>query len=182
MSVPIEAGTRPDGRRVGAQVMRAVLVCLAEHARRDTDECHPGWDRIAERTSLSRRTVVYALAALRAAGLVEVVVPANVRPGRRSSTVYRLPVDSLRPVDNGPVDNTRPVHRVHPTGAPGAPLPVHRVHPNRKEPEVNRGARRYGSVDDTGRPSLPAVWLHADGCQCPPCWSAALTGEAVHRG
>lgn len=87
---------------------RFVLLAIADHVGDTTGEAWPSIERVADRTSLSHRTVQRSLRTLEARGFIEVVergvvdprIPADRRPN-----LYRW---LLTPVDN-PVGN--PVER-----------------------------------------------------------------------
>lgn len=67
---------------------KAVLIALADHANMD-DECWPSHATLANDTGLARSTVIKALAALRAQGLIE-WHNRYQKAGDKSSNLYRL--------------------------------------------------------------------------------------------
>jgi DNA-binding MarR family transcriptional regulator len=78
-----------------------VLLVLADHARDDGTSCYPSVSRIAWMTSLSVRTVQYALRRLQKAGLIERVATAkrhrpteyaiHLEKGKRKTPLVKAP-------------------------------------------------------------------------------------------
>lgn len=114
---------------VGDHTDKLVLLSLADNAN-DLGECYPSLTVIAQKCEVSRRTAVYSINRLTAAGHVS----KKIVPGR--NTVYTVHPTSA---------NGAPVQTVHqckddtsangaPTSANGAPLPL----PYKPSPSENR--------------------------------------------
>lgn len=91
---------------------KAVLIALANRTGKTTRICFPSIARICKDTSLSRRTVFYALRALESAGLLLRIG----KPGNRSK--YRVLVEPMTQIQR-----SAPVQALHPPRATDA-LPV----------------------------------------------------------
>lgn len=88
---------------------KLVLLAMADHARDDGTGCYPSVDRLARKSSLSRRGVQKIARRLEQAGLIE---PSKVSRGRRS-TEYRITLDNREPRSLFPP--TQPRTPGHPT-------------------------------------------------------------------
>lgn len=158
---------------------KSVLISLADNAN-DEGYCWPSLEKISERTCLSRRAVINAIAWLESVGLLRAI-----RDNGRH-TRYVVTPDSFRPAatKKAPPDargfdvwvkqqnaldaaqkTSKPVHQMHGcskcTGARDAPDPctrctgpVHQMHTNRQEPSKNR---QEGKSADSPPPPVQAL-------------------------
>ncbi|MBN9690696.1 MAG: helix-turn-helix domain-containing protein [Verrucomicrobia bacterium] len=98
---------------------KVVLLALADRANAD-GKCWPGIDDIAARCSLQVRGVKGIIQRLEKSGHITVV--------RASGIVNKYTVHPCTPCTSAP---DAPVHEMHHTRAPDAPVPVHAVHHTR---------------------------------------------------
>jgi hypothetical protein len=82
---------------------KLVLLSIAEHANAD-GICWPGMAKIAEKTGLVRRTVIRAVEALDAAGIIG-VERRRTGAGRQTSNLYRLDLGRGDTKSPGAVEN-----------------------------------------------------------------------------
>ncbi len=75
---------------------KLVLMVLADDYRDDEDRCFPNQNRIAERSCLSKRAVVTALAKLSELGLIS-IAHRQRENGSRTSNEYHINFDRLEP-------------------------------------------------------------------------------------
>lgn len=169
---------------------KAVLVSLADNAN-DQGHCWPSLATIAERTCLSRRAVIYAVAYLERAGALS-----RVRGGPGRSTYYVVTPSAFdaKASQESPRQAARSDDMVHlphqgacrtrapaaPTGAPAALDVVHLPHPNRKEnrqePSEEKRAARAQQVE---RPDDVAEIVWADFLALRRAKRAPLTATAL---
>lgn len=149
----------PSGRKM-------VLLALCDNAN-DQGECYPSISMLAEKCSMSERSVFNHIADLEKCG----AVARQSRTGR--STVY-----TIDPCKFCTHANSAPLQKLHPTPADSAPPPLQPLHPTPAtvapitinepsiEPSLNHQARkpRLSVVTDFALPD----WIPAD------TWSAFM--------
>jgi pyocin large subunit-like protein len=74
---------------------KLVLLAMADHARDDGTGCYPSVERLARKTSQSRRGVQKVMRRLEQAGLI--VPTGNLRGGRNLATEYRVTLENREP-------------------------------------------------------------------------------------
>lgn len=117
---------------------KIVLLALADFAD-DAGACWPSMERIAAKSSMSRRTVVRAISELEEAGLVSREQSRDTETNRQRPNFYRLSLQAVRQVDaRGPCANLPDPCAT--SGASRAPLLAQKP-----------------SIDPSIDPSVPAI-------------------------
>lgn len=140
---------------------KMVLLALCDNAN-DQGECYPSVTMLADKCSMSPRSVQQHLSDMEALGIVS----REMRVGR--STIYHIdPRKFCTPADFAPPQN------LHPTPANSAPPPPQILHPTpaesapitiketKEETPRKRQARAKPSSDETMTVALPA-WLPSE--------------------
>ena len=144
--VPRKDPNKPPDR-IGAAPRKAVLLCLAEHAHKDSDGAFPGVARLAQEAEMDERTVRTALSSLRCERLIVETRPAT----QHEPTQYKINVQALSALPLVKVDH--PDLSVDPpSNIQGGPrlhsdLSLHppRPEPTPPEPVLNR----KGTIKDS---------------------------------
>lgn len=87
---------------VKASSAKFVLLALADHAHDDGTHVYPSVTRLGLKTQLSRRTVIYALEALKSIGLI-----VNVGHSSWETINYRIAVDKINALPKWTVEKTK---------------------------------------------------------------------------
>jgi hypothetical protein len=144
MSVSLIKDVLQLPREVANTHEKMVLIAIAQHVNesRDDKTAWPSNNTIAKQTSMSRNGVISTRSRLESRGFLKKVSTGGSRKGeKRSSNRYLITLPVVHPVHHSADDqcttSTAPVHAMHQTSAPDAPVPVHHVHANSK---TNDGA------------------------------------------
>lgn len=138
-----------DGHRASKSTRKLVLLCLADHANRETGYAYPSVNTMCSETGLGESTVRGALHALVELGVI--VHDGWAGRADRKTKRYRMGFHSVV-VDKAPTDSNgvhvvaSGVHDVAARGPRRGPEPL-------REPVMNR-ARRQQSVDNATRPAI----------------------------
>lgn len=140
-----------DGHRAAKATRKLVLLCLADHANRETGYAFPSVATICQETGLGESTVRGALAALTATG----VIVHDGWFGRHDRRVKRYRMGFVTVVVDNPITKANGVHDV----ASGVYDVAARGLRRRPEPviePVKNRARRKDAVDNHTRPAVPS--------------------------
>lgn len=138
-----------DGHRASKSTRKLVLLCLADHANRETGYAYPSVNTICRGTGLGESTVRGALHALTELGIIVHDGWAG-RDDRRTKRYrmgfHSIVVDNPHAESDGVHDVASGVYDVAARGPRRGPEPL-------REPVMNR-ARRQQSVDNVTRPAI----------------------------